>query len=112
MPRSKPPRKKTSARRTKIPTVERPSAPEDSKFIRAALFEAIDNQIRDRTPPETKQTYDRLKSEGFDHLETMKLLGCALTSELFYIMKEERVFDEEKYIVSLHALPELPWDDE
>ncbi len=104
MPRSKRPRKKTSARRTKIPSVERPD-PEGSKIMRDAMFEAIDNQIRDRTPPEAKQTYERLKSEGFNHEETMKLLGCALTEELFYIMKEERVFDEYKYIKSLHALP-------
>ena len=111
MPRSKPPRKKKSAGRTRIPSVERPD-PEGSEIMRDAMFEAIDNQIRDRTPPETKQTYDRLKSEGFDHLETMKLIGCALSSELFYIMKEERVIDEEKYIESLQNLPELPWDDE
>ncbi len=81
-------------------------------MMRDAMFEAIDNQIRDHTPPETKQTYDRLKSEGFDHVESMKLIGCALMSEMFYIMKEERVFDEDKYIKSLHALPDLPWDDE
>ncbi len=80
--------------------------------MRDAMFEAIGNQIRDRTPPEIKETYDRLKSEGFDHVETMKLIGCALSSEIFHIMKNERVFDEEKYIKLLHALPELPWDAE
>jgi peroxiredoxin family protein len=76
------------------------------------MFEAIGNQMRDRTPPETKQTYDRLKSEGFGHVETMKLIGCALTSEMFYVLKEERVYDEERYKKLLHALPELPWDAE
>ena len=80
--------------------------------MRDAMFEAIDNQIRDRTPPETKKTYDRLKSEGFDHVETMKLIGCALSSEMFYVLKEERLYDEERYVKLLHKLPELPWDDE
>ncbi len=44
----------------------------DPEIARAAIFEIIENQIRDDTPPETKQTYDRLVADGHPHEETMK----------------------------------------
>ncbi|MDJ0706217.1 MAG: hypothetical protein QNJ46_23345 [Leptolyngbyaceae cyanobacterium MO_188.B28] len=36
------------------------STPAPNLKARAAILDAIENQIRDLNPPETKQTYDRL----------------------------------------------------
>lgn len=85
---------------------------ETSKVVRDGIFEAIEIQMRDSTPPETKLTYDRLISQGYPKEEVMKLIGCALSSELFTIMKEVREFDEESYVKDLRALPKLPWNDD
>jgi len=84
---------------------------EGSELAKAAIFEIIENQMKDNTPPITKITYDRLVSEGFTHEETMKLIGCAVSVELFEIMKNENVFNEERYTDNLKLLPELPWED-
>jgi hypothetical protein len=39
----------------------------DSEIAQTAIFEIIDNQMRDETPPETKQTFDRLIADGYSH---------------------------------------------
>jgi len=84
----------------------------DPELIRETVFELIENQIQGGTPPETKQTYDRLIAEGHSHEETMKLIGCVATNEIFDMLTARELFNEERYVAALHALPELPWDDE
>jgi hypothetical protein len=83
----------------------------DPEIARATIFELIDNQIRDGTPPETKQTYDRLIAAGHSREETMKLIGCVVVSEIFDVLKERQPYNQERYVAALKALPELPWDD-
>lgn len=42
------------------------------------MSEIIENQMREDNPPEVKQTYDRLISEGHSREDTMKLLNFVL----------------------------------
>ena len=58
---------------------------EDFEIAGEAIFEVIQNQMRDNTPPITKETYTRLKSEGYSHDDTMKLLGCFLAVEIYEV---------------------------
>jgi len=83
----------------------------DSEASREAIFDVIENQIRDNDPPITKDTYGRLKAAGHTHEETMKLIGCALSVELFEMMKNGESFSEQRYTYNLNQLPELPWED-
>ena len=82
---------------------------EPSELGRAAVFEIIENQMRDNTPPETRQTYDRLLADGHSHEETMKLIGCVVTSEIFDVLKNREPFNEQRFIAALKALPKLPF---
>jgi len=82
----------------------------ESDRLRKAIMEVIQNQIRDDNPPETKQTYERLQKEGFSEKETLKLIGYVVASEVFAVLKENRKYDNDKYIAALNALPDLPWD--
>jgi peroxiredoxin family protein len=84
----------------------------ESSIAQEAVFEIIENQLRDNNPPITKETYTRLKSDGFSHDDTMKLIGCAMTTEIYEIMKQSQPFDEERYAQNLKNLPELPWENE
>ena len=84
----------------------------NGRILRQAVFEIINNQVRDGTPPETKQTLDRLMSEGHTRNEAMKLIGCVVSSEIFEVLKKKQPYNEERYVAALHTLPELPWDDE
>ena len=56
----------------------------DPEILRGAFFEVIETQIRDRTPPETKDTYDRLRAEGYSEEEAMKLIGCPFSAVACY----------------------------
>ena len=80
------------------------------EIARAAIFEIIENQIREGTPPETKDTYDRLISDGHSHEETMKLIGCVVSSEIFDVLKQEQPYNQERYVAALRVLPQLPLD--
>ena len=84
----------------------------DSSIIaQEALFEVIENQLRDNTPPITNATYSRLKnSEGKTHEQSMKLIACALSIEFYEILKNKEIFNAERYTNNLIALPTLPWD--
>ena len=84
--------------------------PKENERLRQAILEVINNQIRDNNPPETKQTYDRLRKEGFSEEETLKLIGYVVAAEVFAVMKENRRYEKEKFIAALQGLPGLPWD--
>jgi hypothetical protein len=53
--------------------------------LKAAILQVVDNQIRANDPPETKQTLDRLLSEGHSKEEAKRLIGCIVSSEIFDI---------------------------
>ena len=84
----------------------------EDQRLREAILEVINNQMRDNDPPETKQAFLRLQKEGFSKEETLKLIGCVVASEVFTVLKENRPYDNKKYISALRALPKLPWDKE
>ena len=76
-----------------------------------AIVEAIENQIRDGEPPETALTLARLMKGGESRENAMRLIGCAMTVELFNILKNNRPFDEQRYVQNLRRLPELPSEE-
>ncbi len=84
----------------------------ENQQLRKAILEVINNQMRDNDPPETNQTFVRLKKEGFSEEEAFKLIGYVVASEVFTVLKESRSYDKAKYISALNALPKLPWEKE
>ena len=84
---------------------------EGSENAQAAIFEIIENQIRDNSPREIRQTLERLLSEGQTEEEAMKLIGCVVAVETFEIMKHKKPFNESRYVENLSKIPEMPWKD-
>lgn len=82
-----------------------------SDIARDAIFEAIENQIRDNNPPITKETLNRLIAEGYSKDEAMKLIGFSLANEISEIMNDNQPFNEERYSQNLRNLPDLPWEE-
>ncbi len=79
--------------------------------LKKIILEVVDKQLRSNEIPEVKETFKRIISEGFSNQEAKKMIGAVLVAEIYYILKNERVFDTEKYISALKRLPELPGDD-
>lgn len=77
----------------------------------AALLEVVEKQLNHRDPPEVKETYDRLLSEGFSDEEARRLIGVALVNEVHAIMKERQPFNHARYAAALRQLPKLPWEE-
>jgi hypothetical protein len=86
------------------------SQPTPNLRARTAILEVVENQLRDLTPPETKQTYDRLLAEGHSSDEAKRLIACALVNEMNVMIKENKFFNEERYGATLERLPRMPWD--
>ncbi len=83
---------------------------ETNEKLREQIFEIIQNQIRDKNPPETKATYDRLNKNGFDDFQTRQMIGQCLAVELFDVMKFGKPYNNVRYIRNLLALPKEPFD--
>ena len=78
--------------------------------LKAAILQVVDNQINANDPPETKQTLDRLLSEGHSEEEAKRLIGCIVSSEIFDILKKQEEFNLERFVSALNRLPKLPWE--
>ena len=78
--------------------------------LHAAIMEVVENQLRDRDPPEAKETLDRLVAEGNDEQEARRLIACVVSSEIFDILKNGKMFDAKRYAKALSRLPTLPWE--
>ena len=81
----------------------------NKKEMRKVILGIIDNQVRDNNPPETKETLDRLISEGFSEEKAKEMIGCLVISEIFDVLKSKKEFDEQRYIAALNKLPEQSW---
>ena len=77
-----------------------------------AMLEIVENQIQANDPPLVKETFNRLRKLGISRKESKKYIACALSVEIFEVMKHESEIDYERYFKNLENLPELPWDDE
>jgi hypothetical protein len=73
--------------------------------IQAAVREVLEGQIREGNPPETKETFDRLRSTGIPEDNVWKMLGAVLLTEL-NAARESKVFDNERYVRRLLVLPQ------
>jgi len=75
-----------------------------------AIIQGVKEQIANGDPPEVGHTYDRLIADGHPEEEVYKMLACVLSTEIFEIMKQKRVFDRQLYVSRLRGLPKLPWE--
>ena len=80
--------------------------------VQAALYDVLDNQLRDNAPPETRETLDRLLGQGVARDEARRLITCVIACEVFTILKSNATFDPKRFVSRLSMLPEMPWMEE
>ena len=80
------------------------------EVVSAAMYEVVDNQLRDGEPPETRQTLDRLMAEGHSEAEARRLIAAVVASEIFAVLKRKHPYDQAAYVAALQRLPKMPWD--
>lgn len=83
---------------------------DDSALARETILDAVENQLRDNTPPTVRKTLERLIREGYSDDDARELIAVALATEIFNAARDG--YDEARYRDSLEALPELPFDED
>lgn len=81
---------------------------EANEIVRNQILEIIDNQLEANDPPETKMTYDRLEKEGLNDYDIRQLIGQCVAVEIFNIIKFQQVFNQQRFVKNLNALPKSP----
>jgi hypothetical protein len=81
---------------------------ETNPYLADAFMEVVDNQIASNDPPETRQTLDRLMSEGISEEDAKMYIGQAICVEAWDIMKNRREFNLERFVRNLKNLPKEP----
>ncbi len=79
--------------------------------LRRVYLEVVDNQLRDNNPPETRVTFDRLRSEGFNETEAKVLIASAIAFETFQVMKSGAPFNHDRFVHNLNRLPDQTFED-
>ena len=85
---------------------------EGNPYLRAAIMEVIENQLRNNVPPQTRQTFRRLIEAGYSEEEAKRLIGCVVSAEIFDVLKKNEPFNLERFVKALNKLPEMPWAEE
>ncbi len=81
---------------------------EINRRLEESVLEVVDNQLRSNDPPETRQTFDRLISEGYSEKEAKELIGHVVASEIFVVLKNQEPFNLVRFVDALNKLPKLP----
>jgi hypothetical protein len=76
--------------------------------LKAAILEAVNNQLKSGDPPETRQTFNRLIVEGISEKDAKIYIGQAIAVEIFNVMKHRETFNLVRYRKNLSRLPEEP----
>lgn len=80
--------------------------------LAAAILEIVDTQLRDGTPLETRQTFERLVAEGYTPEGARQLIAHVVVREIFSVMARGERYDQRCFVAALHRLPTLPDADE
>ena len=85
---------------------------EGNPYLRAAIMEVVENQLRNNDPPQTRQTFRRLIEAGYSEEEAKRLIGCAISAEIFDVLKKNEPFNLDRFVKALNKLPAMPWEEE
>lgn len=80
----------------------------NNQRLKTAIIEVVEKQMDSNDPPEIRQTFERLISEGYSENEAKELIGNVVVLEVFEVLKEGKPFDIKRYVSALNELPELP----
>ncbi|ELQ2337460.1 MULTISPECIES: hypothetical protein [Vibrio] len=80
----------------------------DEQFMQEAdLIEIIENQLQDGNPIKVKETLMRLMMTGTPREDAVAMMACAMSIEIFDVMKNDGQFDLKRYSEHLDQLPDI-----
>jgi len=97
--------KRQKGRRVQPHHVRVTFGPSANPALTAAILEVVDTQLRENTPPETRQTFERLVTSGNAPEDARRLIGNVVAQEIFHVLQRREVYNEQRYLAALHGLP-------
>ncbi len=76
--------------------------------LREAILKAVENQLANNNPPETKETYRRLISEGHSEQDAKLLIASVVAVEIFEVVNRREPYNHDRFVQALNRLPEIP----
>ncbi len=73
-------------------------------LLHVTIHSTVENQIASDNPKEVRQVVEALTRRGLSRHEAVHCVGGALSEEIFHILKEQRPFDEARYVRKLRQL--------
>jgi hypothetical protein len=73
-------------------------------YLKAAILEVVENQIRHNDPPETRQALERLLGRGYSRKQATEMIGSAVVEEIWAIMHDHKPFDRARFAALLEQL--------
>lgn len=71
------------------------------------LIEVVENQLEDGNPIKVKETLMRLMMTGTPRDEAVAMMACAMSIEIFDVMKNDGEFNLKRCSENLDRLPDL-----
>jgi hypothetical protein len=75
-----------------------------------AILDAVANQLKDRNPPETLETYKRLLAMGYSDEDARIMIGQVVVCEMFDVVKQQEPYNHKRFVERLAKLPDEPFD--
>ena len=100
-------RKRRPQRNAVAPYIPAQEPPETNPQLAAAVLAIVDTQLRTGTPPETRQTFDRLVAAGYTPEGARQLLAYVVVREIFPVMARGERYDAARFVAALARLPAL-----
>ncbi len=85
---------------------------ESNPNLQAAIFEVVENHLRNSDPPQTGHTFKRLIEAGHSEKEAKQLIACVVSAEIFDVLKRNEPFNLDRFVKGLNKLPTMPWEKE
>ena len=79
--------------------------------LQRAMFEVVENQLRDNDPRETQETLERLMNDGYSRSEAKRMIASVVVVEMFHVMKDQQPFALDRFVGLLQRLPEPPYEE-
>ncbi|HAG11924.1 MAG TPA: hypothetical protein DCK76_11265 [Desulfotomaculum sp.] len=76
--------------------------------LKRAFLDIVDNQLEANDPPQTRETFERLKAEGISQSDAKIYIAQAVCLEVWDILRNKREFNVKRYLRNLKNLPQEP----
>ena len=72
--------------------------------LKALVLEAVENQLKERRPPETAETLARLKAAGHTEDKAKEKIAAVLVEHMYEVLANQVPFDNEAYVRDLKRI--------